>query len=101
MTDLRILDLKTELGCIISATGYKYCVTQCLKKMVYRKVAFRRVRESDNNLLRFSRESSQETRGAFATAHFHLDPSFMAGGQRGGMCVAVNFISSVVSWSAG
>ena len=57
--------------------------------------------QSDKNLLRFSRERSQETRRAFATAHFHLDPSFMAGGQRGGMCVAVNFISSVISWSAG
>ena len=44
MTDLRILGLKRELGYIVSATGYKYCVTQCLKKMVYRKVAFRRVR---------------------------------------------------------
>lgn len=101
MRDLRILGLKRELGCIISAAGYKYCIIQCLIKMVYRKFAFRRVRESDKNLLRFSRERSRETGGAFATAHFHLGPSlFRGGGSGGGMCVAANFVS-VISWSAG
>ena len=71
--------------------------------MVYRKFAFRRVRESDKNLLRFSRERSQRTEAGLSPlpACTWIPLSFVPGARGGGTCVAVNFVSSVVAWSAG